>query len=397
MSDKLKIKFNSFHAQNIQAVNEFANNMPSHPVDRNALETWRTEMLRRLKLNYEGTDLDHLSEFVNRFVTNLTHVSYVEFLSNFHNVLDDSINRLSKKPKNTIILTMEHEINKSTVWMSLLAWEKIRDIVTYVMSYDDLYQYITDHPNESISILYIDDASYSGDQAYVNIQDNIIRDLERYNVETIFIIPYISITAGNLWYNNIYRCRVWYSDKAVIFKKLYRKHEVDVEELTTFIGNHLFWSNYFGLNNYDNDHIPNLFTIYFDHKLADMQSIYTQIIAYSPLIPENGYNFDDVQLGNGFITGCVRRYKEKHPNILFEQWYTADKEQPLCPRPIYKALGYTFDKKSIGPDIDLLEWLKVHNYMCINCGIDAKFLSGGTIPFCGVNCQISWYKIHPHH
>jgi hypothetical protein len=99
--EKLKIKFNSFHAQNIESVERFTNTMSSHPVNREALEAWRTKMLRRLNRNYEGMDLINLSEFVNRFATNLTCIPHEEFLANFNNVLDDAIAHLDRKPPHT--------------------------------------------------------------------------------------------------------------------------------------------------------------------------------------------------------------------------------------------------------------------------------------------------------
>jgi hypothetical protein len=345
-----------------------------------------------LNNNYEGLDLINLSEFVNRFATNLTCVSHEEFLANFNNVLDDTIAHLDRN--RTIILTMEDQTNKSSVWLSLLAWGKLRNIVTFVMPFHDLNVYIKQHPIESISILYIDDAVYSGDQCTSNIIFNILgRSKEiRNNVEILFVIPYISYFARNIVDKNIFMLKKWFSNRSVSFDKLYTETEF---ELLTISSKHFqYWTNYFGGPSIHGV-IPNVFAMYFDHKLPDKVSVYTQIIAYSPLIPENGYNFNDIQLGNGFIIGCYRYHNEKRPSILHEG-NSADKEQPLCPQPVYKLLSYRFDGKHVNHYDDLLQWLKVNNHMCGNCGIQAKFFSGD-ITFCGKSCQASWYKYKANH
>jgi hypothetical protein len=291
---------------------------------------------------------------------------------------------------------MEDETNKSSIWLSLLAWNKLRNIVTFVMPFHDLNVYIKQHPIELISILYIDDAVYSGDQCTNNITFNILgRSKEtRNNIEILFIIPYVSSFARNIIDTTIFMCQKWISDRSISFDKLYTKKEIGDGILTISDKHYLYWIKYFGGPNIHGV-IPNVFAIYFDHKLPDKWSVYTQIIAYSPLIPENGYDFNDVQLGNGFITGCYRYYDEKRPTILYEG-KAADKEQPLCPHPIYKLLGYTFNDKPIDKREDLLEWLKNNNHMCGNCGIQAKYFSGD-ITFCNKFCQASWYSNKNRH
>ena len=129
--------------------------------------------------------------------------------------------------------------------------------------------------------------------------------------------------------------------------------------------------------------------LFFDHKLPDRFSTYTQIIAYSPLIPLRGYIFDEIELGNGFIVGCSRNINQL-PSVVLNTELTANNEIPLCPHPIYKLLTYTYNTKQVDPKESLLEMLRINLHICGYCGSEAKFYSYD-ITFCGKSCQVSYY------
>jgi hypothetical protein len=379
--DNLKIKFDSFVNQNIESVLMHSRNMDSHPVDREALEVWRNQMIENINLNEDFIEKDKLNliEWTNRFADNLTCISHEEFLAVFDQITDDLVTELEKKKFKTVILCMESFVDKSSIWLCILAWKKIQNFVTHVMSFEDANGYLNENFSTNTCVIYPDDAAYSGDQYASNCKTIY----GRITIDKHFIlIPYMSEFALEKF--SVIK-NAWISKYSKTFKPLYAEKENEFRKLQQSSFMHIFCGGY------DVYGIPNRHVLYFDHKLADRVSLYTQVIAYSPLIPPNGVNIEDVKIGKGFIVDCVRplRYGTVEKLLFWDE--SADKEKPLCPHPVYKYLKYIFNKKQIEDKEILLNFLKKADHMCYNCTQQANYICSGCMNqvFCSKKCQIN--------
>lgn len=373
--NELRIKFDSFVNQNIESVMTHSQNMPSHPVNREALEVWRSQMTENIMTNQDlKNDRKHLIEWTNRFADNLTCVSHEEFLNTFDKIVDDLIIQLKKTSYKSVILCMEYNADKSSVWLSILCWKKIQQYVTHVMTFTDANNYL--YYEKNACVIYPDDAMYSGTQ-YTDNYRTIHRNVN--DITHFCLVPYISETAFDKFKNNI-----WISDYSVKFKPLYKDDEKNLQILSSNIVVNLI-SIFCGEID---SVIPNKHVLYFDHKLADQLSLYTKVIAYSLLLPSKGLNVDDIEFGKGFITNCDRSEVNVQSYKKFLLYGTC---KPLCPRPVYKYLSYTFNDKKVETGEALLSFLKVNTYMCYNCTQEAKYVCSRCLNqvFCGKKCQIN--------
>jgi hypothetical protein len=379
----LKLKFDSFVNQNIESVLTHSQNMDPHPVDKEALESWRDQMIKNINLNEDlKYDRKKLIEWTNRFADNLTCISHEKFLSVLKLITYDLITELENTKFKTVVLCVEKEANKSSIWLAILMWSKIRNYVTHVMSFKDANAHFQKNTwdGQTGCIIHPDDAAYSGKQ-YKNYYEEIHSQV---NIKKHFIlIPYISETARNE-FNTC--ANIWISQYSISFKSLYSNNETELRH----VQNRSIVEIFCGAA--DVHGIPDRHVLYFDHKLADRVSLYTQVIAYSPILPSNGLNPEQIIIGKGFIKNCTRIFNPEKSTIEILLRYAtgADREKPLCPNPIYKYLSYTFNTKTVKSEENLLEFIKINTYMCYNCTKRAEYVCGKCFNqvFCGKNCQI---------
>jgi hypothetical protein len=190
-STNLKVKFDSFVNQNIESVLTHSQNMKSHPVNKEALEIWRGQMIKNINQNEDlKNDRPNLIEWTNRFADKLQCISHKQFLIVFNLILHDLILKLEKEKFKTVILCMEGKANKSSIWLAILMWNKIKSYITHVMSFADANIYLrSKYDDSSICVIYPDDAAYSGEQ-YVRYYKEIHGRAE--NIGHCILIPYIS-------------------------------------------------------------------------------------------------------------------------------------------------------------------------------------------------------------
>jgi hypothetical protein len=402
MITNYKDKFDQFCSQNIGIATDHRisiENRQRNKIDTKKLTTWRNEMISRLSLRYEQTapvDCKKLIHFVNEFSSKLTHVSITDFFSTFESVIDDLINDLKILNTRTpspfaVILCMEEKIGKSSVWLSILYWNRIKLYISHVFTFDEARVFISSNNEKYICVVYIDDAAYSGQQIRTNLSF-IYKDVKlekNANIHQFFVVPYISFRAKYLFESVFSKYRLWSSDKSKIFYSLYHANANG----RVIQSDQMFWEKYFFNVGAIYNIIPDLHVIYFDHKLADTTSVYTQLIAYSITIPpaDKELTIENVQVGPGFISGCFEYVSKTALQVLeIEASQTADTE--LCPFPTYKNVGYFFAEKNKAfndKNEQFLESLKFQ--VCFGCGARAI----GQCPvskhvFCGRSCQIDF-------
>lgn len=375
----LKLKFASFHAQNIDVVNEFTARAPSHPIDRVELELWRDEMLKRLGDGRRAQP--SMVEFVTRFAKQLRHVPMHEFLFYHRHIISDLVKYLQEEKAPEVILTFHDKGAKSSgMWMALLAWISIAPYVTHVMTPADAGALIQRENAPRCIIIYMDDCAYSGNQIGNDLRTIFANYVDNRNGRVTFVpaIPFMTDMARD-------RINMWSIGTAwfcYYIQTLYPLYEEDELELTLFNGGadtteRWFWQDYFE-DEETHDRIPNHAPVYFDFKLADGMSTYTKIISKAPLIPpykSDAYNKRRIEYGKGFIRGC-------------------DNSDIQCPFPLYKRVTYTWKGETpiMEPDRSTLSYLKVNAHMCAQCGA-ASFHYAGDYAFCGTRCYEQWYPL----
>lgn len=385
-------KFDAFCSVNLAVAESYRAQIGRHPVDRNVLTNWETEMSTRLNDRYLRTNpeqCDALQSFVRQFAANLTNVSFAEFSARMDRVVDELVAEIVKTPNCIVLFCPQPEVGKSGLWLSILYWQKLRHVVTHVFSGVDANVFLRNNykKHERIYMLYMDDAAYSGIQAYNNMLVPYIGiyDKNLTHIHQCAIIPYISNTALNLLREKFEYCTLWVSQHVSAFDC------INIE--TRITTDTAFWMQFFRYNPMFVPStempfsIPKLHTLYFDHKLPDYVSIYVRIIVYSPIIPGKNETFDieNVTLGPGFITGCKFDITAP-PSVSLNGPVYKDKPLELCPKVVYRGLGYVYgnklpEEKSLTDDI--------FDYLCINCANTAKYVCGNcnSTYFCGHDCQ----------
>jgi hypothetical protein len=384
----MKDKFDTFCAINLNIAIRHKNRIGSHPVNKNALLDWSSEMNRRIQDWYLANNplqYKTLTQWVTKFAANLQNVSAAEFFKTMDQVIDDLILKIQQDRPSVVIFCPLPQVGKSGLWLAILYWNRLKNWITHVLSTEEANEVLRKNPLESgkIFIIYMDDASFSGQQASQTMVAvyNYLKDRELVNVTQLFAIPYISKVAISL-FNQKFRHQIWISSKTIRFQP--------IKVAIPLTDNLFFWRDFFRDRSWGTKkefYIPTLHTIYFDHKLPDHMSVYVQIIAYSPLIPSVGQKFiiENVQIGTGFITGCEPRFNERTrtPGEILNM------DTDMCPEPVYKALGYVFVYGKNGTQEFKDTDDEVFDYICINCANIATRMCGNckSTKFCGKKCQ----------
>ena len=218
------------------------------------------------------------------------HVSFTEFKETIGKVVVDIVRYIYETNPENIILYIDERLTKSNFFVSLYMYSLLSNykfnqpikIITYI---SDIKLF-----GETSLLILPDDATYSGQQISEELLTNIIG-----TPHPIFIaIPYIS--SFSYEYIKGWRLNLIFSEKSEIFEPLGGSH-----------------------------------TIYFDHKLADSASIYTDVYSIgqeASYIRDPDFTYEEMSL----ITGCNRSK---------DTFYMSDPKFE-CPPPFYKFLTYTY-------------------------------------------------------
>jgi len=281
------------------------------------------------------------------------------------------------KYKNHIfILIIPFHISKSNTWVSLLSFSYLKDVI------HDIYSNITDVYNDTIdskSPLYkkkvkciiCDDCSYTGDQlsiissfnyekinyidksappdehsnSWLAWHERTNREAEEYIKKVsidIFsvdlVLPYMSTLAQaslrKIPLVNVSRnCYIF-----TIFSQRINMDRIPMHIINEFKKTFQYHKN--------------ISAIYFDHKVADSVSTFHKIYLLSPL-----FNCSLSDLTIPFIDGCDLKKIPQNLDIYNYYIDISDKIK-TCPPTFYKSIKYTYKKKPLKGDINLLDIIK---------------------------------------
>lgn len=329
------------------------------------------------RLNYEkamywvNSQCDKESrDFAESIIKNTIYVSFKKFMKQLKLVCDSYIKASKKmKDKNSVlyVFMIPFSISKSNIWVSLLAFEYLKDII------DDVAYDITHIYNKTLDIrskfyqknvrcIVCDDCSYTGHQ----LNNLSTLDHSRIKYPNKPSPPDVYSKEWSEWYDRIDLEAGEYIDKIST-----RKFSVDLvlPYMSTLAKDRLEKKHYIRLPKDCNvfpifsqqvdmdkipEHIRNEFTstfqyhkeisaIYFDHKVADAISTFQKIYLLAPLF-SCAESFHRV----GFIENCNDKVIPNNINIYD---YNLDLKdalgKDLCPSSFYKGIKYTFNNRHV--------------------------------------------------
>ena len=234
------------------------------------------------------------------------------------------------------------DMKKSNFWITMLFFGYLSNVITGICV-NDIHRTVG-----KTLVIIPDDVSYSGGQ-YKSVLNSLSNRIEE-NQDIFAAIPYISNKAlGKIKKKEGLKSKVVISKESEIFysiEELIDKDEDMTErKLKTQHTNvkRKLWKDLTTISR-------NLHPIYFDHKLADMASIYQDIYALGrPLNSKYCNNWEEMSLidncGNAYDIGCDERFMDLQNNVGWKK---------MCPSPFYKGIEYTYNGERVNTMDDIL-------------------------------------------
>lgn len=314
------------------------------------------------------------SEFADKIIRNTRYVSFGEFINNIIKI-SESYKESYKNEKDTVfILIVPYELSKSNLWVTLLVYEYIKELISDVHhDVTSIYNMTVDSKSKlyrkRVRCIICDDCAYTGSQIQHTVKldnlriqyknkknqpdnktkewlkwyDNTISDSES-NIKNIsidnfsidLIIPFMSSLALKK-ISDIHYVKI---PKNTCVFPLFRD-QVNMDNLPSGIVNE-FKSTF----QYHKD----ISALYFDHKIADAISTFNKIYYLAPL-----FNCTISNVNIPFIEGCNIKIPEDIN--VYDQYIAVENAtiNKLCPVVFYKGIEYTFNGKKVDKNLTLYE------------------------------------------
>lgn len=292
-------------------------------------------------------------ETASRFRDATRHISFCEFLAKFEEICTEIREYIAKMKFNRIIFYVNTNSNltKSNFWLALYMFPLLEKFITHICTEIKDVNLLTEKtPNVKTLLILPDDASYSGMQ----MKENLMGINPDENLEVMIAVAYISDYALNYIRSNL-------------IENLHICITEATEHFYKFNLDQKMYSIY-----PQTDETNLLYTIYFDHKLPDMVSIYQTHYAIGKGFGKakhsvkDGEPFDYVYEPLSLVTGCELYTKitenpylvvanKSQKRIVDLSNHIIDDEK-MCPFPTYKAIEYRYK----GKEIDEMNTLSTH-------------------------------------
>ena len=285
--------------------------------------------------------------------TNMRYISFKEFYGKLKLMAIEIKDICKQYKRNILYIGYCHNMNKSNLWIGLLIYTFIKDILNDIIgfdviemknnahiikSYHSMNEEEYDNIKKNTAVIHVDDMSYSGSQINSSIQS------PQNFAKWIIAVPYISDIAIKFINDNnnnrLNKYVIFLQSKDIIYslkhiiensndKKIYNIYHTTV--LSSMIK------------------IDNIIPVYFYHKLADYISVPTFIIAFgNPISPTNVDDDKQLETGRGFINNCNDMLdkciiEKKISNKRIQEVFIAEVSDFCvfqCPPPIYKTIKY---------------------------------------------------------
>ena len=309
-------------------------------------------------------------EFAEDIIKYTRYISFNEFIKRLKVVCTAFVNNYSKEKDSIFILILPFKLNKSNLWVSLLAYPHLRSLVQYIRyNITDVYNEKMNHKSpfygKKIICILCDDCAYTGHQiSFIAKLDNTGIDyagktgpppetdkkwMEWYkntNEEAGKVIKKINISEFSV--NIIIPFMT-----SLARKRLHKLHYVKIPHKCEILP---IFNQHVNTNNIPR-HIINEFkqtfqyhkeisAVYFDHKIADSVSTFHKIYLLAPI-----FNCVVNNMSMTFIESCPQIKIPDNINI-YEYYINLEKiVKNTCPPAFYKKIKYTFEGKSIDSNV----------------------------------------------
>lgn len=314
--------------------------------------------------------------FANNIIKYTTFISFALFIEKIKDICIAYKNFYSnKKFKNDVfIMIVPFKLSKSNLWVSLLAFKFLKDIVVDI--YENITSVYTDFLdkksklyNKKVRCIVCDDCSYTGNQLYSIIRidntelkypniesepSNYERGWLDWNTRTLrdskklidsksidvfsvdLIIPYMTNNAiekiKNIHYVKVSKL----IDRVPLFSDI-----ININSIPNYI-----LSEFKKTFQYHNQ----ITCTYFDHKVADAVSTFNKIYNLAPI-----FNYKITNKRIGFIENCQDVKTLPDDIDIYDYYLDTGKESTLenCPKTFYKGIKYTYNKKIVDTNLTI--------------------------------------------
>lgn len=208
---------------------------------------------------------ESIKSIANEFILHTTYISYRMFIKRYKQAVSEMMKML--KPEKLQIYLSDDNVNKSGYWILQIIKSIVKIEIIVINNVKDI--------DNSTPVIIADDASYSGSQIYL-----FLEDFANVKCDIFILIPFISNTAIDIINNSVKDYNIdgtiYFLDKSLyIMKPIYEL--MDKEKIEKFF-------IYYSIVPKNTREYP----IYFDHKVADNYSSFPLIYTYG-IVP-NSHN-----------------------------------------------------------------------------------------------------------
>ena len=309
------VLFRKFCDQNQE---NLTSDMKTYPIDYENFEIW-------VNRHPEGTP----REVAKRFRDASRHVSFTEFFRKYDDICSEINEYLSENEYDQIFfyVNTDSSLKKSNFWLALYMFPRL-ELPVDKLFIGTKFDLLTDLDRSKKTFIIVpDDASYSGSQMRGNLFQ--ISNFNFTHMDIILAVGYISQEARDLIKNQFPKTNILTCDATEYFPIF----KIDRDEMSQLY------------------EYTKLYTIYFDHKLADTVSIYQ--LQYGIGLGF-GTEFNSKYVPMSLIKGCKNYEGVTNEKLqlmssnLYERPVDLQSITPnMCPFPPYKKIMYTFDGKVV--------------------------------------------------
>lgn len=305
------------------------------------------------------------TSFANKIIENTRYISYDDFIISLATLCKSYVETYgtAKHAGSAFILLLPFQVNKSNIWVTLLAYPLLRKLITEIYYdltdvYNDMHDSRSRIYRKKVRCIVIDDCAYTGHQLtyvssidysrmhyknkppqpdvhhvkwlewYDDMQSGAKKIVSQISIEQFsvdLIVPFMSTLArANL--HSIHYVKI--SSKCVVFP-IFRQ-QINIDKIPHHVLNEFKKTFQFH---------KDISAIYFDHKIADSVSTFNKVYLLAPL-----FNCALENRTVPFIDNCDRALIPDGINIYD---FHIDVEKTLtgkgetCPPSFYKNIVYT--------------------------------------------------------
>jgi hypothetical protein len=305
------------------------------------------------------------SNFASQIVKNTVYVSFHEFISSLEHVCKSFKRFYEKKNGITYVLIIPFTVNKSNLWVSLLAYPWISDIINDIQfNITDAYnEYVIVKKHKHVVCIICDDCAYTGNQINgicslqpqilnyknkpeepdntsidwiqwfkkITIETELIeKSINKDNFSVNLVVPYMSTLAQQTISERPFVLVPRDIKVFKLFRECVNMHEYNQGVIREFESSFQYHTN--------------ISAIYFDHKIADAVSTFNKIYLLAPV-----FNCGSLRKSVCFIDGCCDTTDLDETINVYDIYINVEDKLngKVCPSTYYKSFVYTMNGKPV--------------------------------------------------